>query len=54
MRERLQDYLARKVFGGDQGVRVEPETGDVEGFKTFIERYKKGIEIEQAALDCLI
>lgn len=52
--ESLQDYLARKVFGGDQGVRVEPETGDVEGFKTFIERYKKGIEIEQAALDCLI
>lgn len=52
--ENLQDYLTQKVFAGNTGVSVDPDAKDVEGFEVFIERYKKGIAIEQAALENLI
>lgn len=50
----LQDYLTEKVFAGNKGSRMEPDPKDVEGFETFIKRYKQGIAIEQAAQDNLI
>lgn len=50
----LQDYLAQKVFGENAGVIEEPDAKDVEGFEKFIRRYKKGIAIEQAAVEHLI
>ena len=52
--ESLADYLDNVVFAGNEGISMTPEAKDVEGFETFIERYKKGIEIEQAALANLI
>lgn len=52
--ESLKDYLAQKVFAGNVGTSMEPAVQDVEGFETFIARYKKGIAIEQAAVDNLI
>ena len=52
--ESLQDYLTNKVFAGNKGSKMDPDAKDVEGFEVFIERYKKGIAIEQAALDNLI
>ena len=48
--EALGDYLTKKVFAGAEGVSMEPDPKDVEGFEVFIERYKKGIAIEQAAV----
>lgn len=51
--ESLDDYLAQKVFAGDEGVRMEPDPADVAGFEAFIERYKKGLPIERAAVDYL-
>ena len=33
--------------------RIEPDAKDVEGFETFIERYKAGLAIERAAVDNL-
>lgn len=52
--EALGDYLTKKVFAGAEGVSMEPDPKDVEGFEIFIERYKKGIAIEQAAVDYLV
>lgn len=52
--ENLEDYLAKKVFAGNEGNRMEPAPKDVEGYEVFIERYKKGIAIEKAALESLI
>ena len=49
--ETLEDFLADKVFAGDQGTTMNPDPKDVQGFETFIEQYKKGIVIEKAAVD---
>ena len=46
-KESLQDYLSGKVFAGSTGTSMDPDAKDVEGFEVFIERYKKGIAIEQ-------
>lgn len=51
--ETLSDYLNNKVFAGEESVRVEPDARDVAGFETFIERYKKGLAIERAAVDSM-
>lgn len=51
--ESLETYLSEKVFAGNKGSKMEPDPRDVEGFEVFIERYKKGIQIEQAALQNL-
>ena len=48
--ETLESYLADKVFAGNEGVRMEPDAGDVVGFETFIERFKNGLSIEQEAI----
>lgn len=52
--ESLDAYLAEKVFAGNKGSKMDPDPRDVEGFEVFIERYKKGIAIEQAAVENLI
>lgn len=48
--ESLQEFLTEKVFGSETGTRLLPKEKDVEGFQVFLERYKAGIPIEQAAL----
>ena len=52
--ESLKNYLADKVFAGNAGTSMEPDAKDVEGFEVFIERYKKGVAIEQAAAEYLV
>lgn len=51
--ETLDDYLADKVFAGYEGVEIAPDAEDVRGFDEFIERYKKGLPIERAAVENL-
>lgn len=51
--ETLEDYLTNKVFAGQNKVTVNPDAKDVEGFNQFIERYRKGLGIERAAVDSL-
>lgn len=48
--ESLDHYLAEKVFAGDEGTKIEPDAKDVEGFEVFIERFKKGLDIECSAV----
>lgn len=49
----MSDYLGNRVFAGEESVRMEPDAKDVEGFEAFIERYKKGLAIERAAVDTM-
>jgi sugar (pentulose or hexulose) kinase len=51
--EPLEDYLCNTVFAGQNGTTATPDPVDVEGFTTFMERYKKGLIIERAAVDGL-
>ena len=51
--ETLDAYLNNKVFAGNAGSEMEPDAEDVKGFDAFIERYKKGLPIERAAVENL-
>jgi sugar (pentulose or hexulose) kinase len=51
--EPLEAYLSNKVFAGEQGATIAPDPGDVVGFAAFMERYKKGLVIERAAVEGL-
>ena len=51
--ESLSDYLENRVFRDAESVQVMPDPEDVEGFNTFIERYKAGLAIEKAATESL-
>ncbi len=49
----LEDYLSSKVFAGQKGSTIAPDKKDVDGFAAFMDRYKKGLAIEKAAVDGL-
>ena len=51
--ESLEAYLSDKVFAGETGTTIAPDPRDVDGFAAFMERYKKGLGIERAAVDGL-
>jgi sugar (pentulose or hexulose) kinase len=51
--EPLEAYLAKKVFARENGITLAPDQKDVAGFSQFMERYKKGLVIERAAVDGL-
>ncbi|MCD8363278.1 MAG: FGGY-family carbohydrate kinase [Lachnospiraceae bacterium] len=51
--ETLEDYLQNKVFGGDEGVKMDPDPEDVKGFETFMSLYRAGLPIERAAVDSM-
>ena len=49
-KQSLADFLDEKVFVGDAGIEVSPTAEDVDGFNTYIENYKAGLPIEEAAV----
>ncbi len=51
--EPLEDYLSKKVFAGETGTTLAPNQRDTDSFLAFMERYKKGLSIERAAVDAL-
>ncbi len=51
--ETLADYLAQKVFHGEEGESISPDAGDVAGFEEFMVRYTAGLAIERAAVEGL-
>ena len=51
--ESLETYLANAVFAGAEGAMLAPDPDDVTGFAAFMERYKKGLPIERAAVEGL-
>ena len=48
-KQSLADFLDAKVFAGDAGVEIVPTADDVAGFNAYIEEYKAGLPIEEAA-----
>jgi sugar (pentulose or hexulose) kinase len=51
--ETLETYLSEKVFANEKGLTIAPDQKDMDGFAAFMERYKKGLGIERAAVDGL-
>lgn len=51
--ESLDDFLNQKVFDGQQGSTIAPDSSDVAGFNEFMKRYITGLAIERAAVDYL-
>ncbi len=51
--EPLEAYLADRVFSGQKGTTIAPDPADVAGFAAFMERYKKGLDLERAAVNSL-
>jgi len=51
--ETLEAYLVDKVFASGNSLTVQPDANDVEGFASFMSRYKKGLVIERAAVEGL-
>ncbi|MEJ2562352.1 MAG: FGGY-family carbohydrate kinase, partial [Anaerolineales bacterium] len=51
--EPLEAYLADRVFSGQKGTTIAPDPADVAGFAAFMERYKKGLDLERAAVNIL-
>ncbi len=51
--ESLEAYLSGKVFARENRLTITPDPVDVAGFSAFMERYKKGLVIERAAVDGL-
>ena len=51
--ESLEAYLSDKVFAGGDAITIAPDQKDVDGFAEFMDRYKKGLGIERAAVDGL-
>ena len=49
-KKNLADYLEEVVFAGNTGTEIAPTPEDVAGFNAWIENYKRGLPIEQAAV----
>ena len=49
----LQDYLASRIFKNSHSVTVSPLETDMEGFETYIERFKNCLPLQRAAAQYL-
>ena len=49
----LEDYLDEKVFKGMPCETVEPNPDDAKAFNDYIVRFKAGLPIEKAAVECI-
>ncbi|WP_237267973.1 hypothetical protein [Tessaracoccus aquimaris] len=49
----LTDWLQGEVFADAEIETAEPNPADVEGFNTYMERYRAGLAIERAAVEAI-
>lgn len=49
--ESLTEYLHREVFTEGEGITVNPDADDVKGYDAFMEKYKKALAVEKAAVE---
>jgi sugar (pentulose or hexulose) kinase len=47
----LDEYLNNKVFSKYKSTTIEPVQSDVEGFKKYMEIYKKALAVEKSATE---
>jgi sugar (pentulose or hexulose) kinase len=51
--ETLEEFLDTHAFTSQSETVIDPDPSDVEGFETFMERYKTCLPVERAAVDFL-
>ena len=51
--ESLEDYLDTRVFAGVSGTTLVPAPEDAAGFNTYIQNYKRLLQVEQTAVEVL-
>ena len=51
--ESLPDYLDRRVFADAKSMTLMADEKDVEGFNSFLSRYKKALPMEKCATQVL-
>jgi sugar (pentulose or hexulose) kinase len=51
--DRLSDYLAAEIFQKAEITTSNPEPDDVTGFDAYMERHRRGLAIERAAIEAL-
>lgn len=51
--ESLSEYLDTRIFKGMTGETIQATPEEVEGFEVFMERYKKGLSVENAAISAM-
>ena len=51
--ETLEEYLNTYVFADANSTTLEPEKADVDGFNTYIERYKDLLTVERKAVEVI-
>ena len=49
----LTEFLETRVFAGTDASIVTPDGADVEGFATYLDRYRDGLAVERAAVSAL-
>jgi sugar (pentulose or hexulose) kinase len=49
----LEEFLREDVFGKNRGLTIEPSKQEMAGYQEFLDRYRKGLTIEKAAIDWL-
>ena len=52
-KEKLEEYLDRRVFAQAKSTTIEPDPADVAGFETFMSRYSRALAVERAAVENL-
>ena len=51
--EALEDFLNNKIFADSAVTTIEPDPTDVNGFETYLKRYKAALEVERTAVKVL-
>ena len=51
--ETLEDYLSNRIFAGKMGEIMQPDAADLDSFNAYIQRYRDGLPIERAAVECI-
>ena len=51
--ETLESYLGNRVFINQNQTTIHPHQNDVDGFASFMQRYKNGLPIEKIAVELL-
>lgn len=51
--ETLSSFLDNKIFKGQKVVTLDPDKNDVKGFEKYMEKYRNGLGIENAAVSTM-
>ena len=51
--ESLEAYLNTHVFADTKGTTFQPDRADVEGFRVYMEQYRKLLKVEKTAVEAL-